>query len=98
VAILLFAGFCIWQIRLGFAQYLASQPKTEAWERVMTILVTAFVSLVAPSGLLLFFWKRVRDFTRRTIGRLTKLEEERDRGRSTSGLREDGTDEPGATP
>jgi TRAP-type C4-dicarboxylate transport system permease small subunit len=76
------------QIRIGFVEF----TKKEAWESVSLALITAIVSLLAPSvafGLLL---RWVRKFTARTIGRLTRLETEVDPERTTSHMNPDGTD------
>lgn len=94
----LLTAFALWLLKDGYVHYLASKPKTEAWERVVSNILTAVVSLAAPSCVTIYLWKKVRAFTKRIIGRLTSLEADADPKRTTSGLQSDGTDPPGATP
>ncbi len=97
VSCLLLAYFA-WLVKDAYVEYLKAQTKTEAWERVTLAFLTAFVTLPLPSVLIVIYRKRIGQFTRDTIGRLTGFERERDPQRSTSGLMEDGSDPPGATP
>ena len=94
----LFAAFCIWQARVGFSDYLKTRPNTSVAERVISVIVTAVVTLAVPGGLTYYLWKRVKAFTKFAMARLARLEAERDPSRGSSGLLEDGSDPPGATP
>jgi hypothetical protein len=94
-ALLAFFG---WLVKDAYVVYLKTKTPMTSTERIVSVLVTALVTLIAPSALIAYFWKRIKAFTRRMIDRLTKFEQERDPKRTSSGLMSDGTDPPGATP
>lgn len=79
---------CLYQIRVGFVEF----TKKEPWENVALALIWLVGTFFAPSALNYKMTRRFRSFTKRTIARLTRLEEEADPGRSTSDLNADGSD------
>jgi len=67
------------------------------WEAVVIALIGMVSSLALPLVSQYFQLRYIRKFTRDTVGRVVKLEEERDPARTSSNLNPDGTDPPGGS-
>ncbi len=55
-----------------------------AWERVASNVITAIVTLAAPSGLLYILHKKLTPLIRRRLGRISELEQSIDPKRTSS--------------
>ncbi len=82
---------CVWKIADCVVKLKDEPPSV----KITLAILAALTALVSQTPLLWRVVVRVRRFTRDTVGRLTRLEQAEDPGRTSSDLLPDGTDPPG---
>lgn len=85
-------GVCVWKISDAVVDLMDKPP----WLVALSTLLSVFGAAFAQTPTFWFVFYRVRKFTRETVSRRSEIEASIDPERTSSDLREDGTDPPGA--